>query len=161
MKVFRKNENAVRPTFTNHKDAVFNLKACFEIGDRVRLLNPLNKETYTPAKTIRGKTVVQVYPQQRMLIPTGMIFDIPDDCVLKLYSHPDVSKTKGLILSTGVELVRNGDSGEVHVMITNITDGVSIVETGENIALAQLEKMHEYSISEITELPSDDVAEDV
>ncbi len=160
MKVFRKNENAVRPTFKNHKDAVFNLKACFEPGDRVRLLNPLNKETYAPAKVVQGKTVVQVYPQQRMLIPTGLIFFIPDDCVLKMYSHPSISKTKGLMLSSGVELVRHGDNGEVHVMITNVTDGVSLIETGEDISLAQLEKMHEYSISEITELPSDDVAED-
>lgn len=155
MKIFRKNENAIRPTFTNHKDAVFNIKACFNLGDKIHLLNPLNKQTYIPAKNVNSKTVVQIYPQQRMLIPTGLVFDIPDDRVLKLYSHPDISKSKGLILLAGVELVRSGNNDEVHVMITNITDGVALIETGENIALGQLEKMLEYSI---TELPSNDVA---
>ena len=160
MKVFRKNKNAVKPTFTRHEDAIFDVKACIEPSSRVGLINSLGKITYAPAKTIKGKTAVQVYPQQRMLIPTGLVFDVPDDCVLKLYSHPDVSNKKGLILSSGIELIRSGSSDEVYVMVVNITDGVTVVETGENIALGQLEKMLAYSITEITELPSDDVAED-
>jgi dUTPase len=160
MKVFRANKNAIKPVFDRPENAIFNLKACFEPNSKVRLINPLNKKTYTPTKIYGGKTCVQVYPQQRILIPTGLTFDVPSDCVLKLYSDPDVSNEKGLVLSNGVELIKFGLNEELHVMITNITDGVSVIETGGNIALGQLEKMLTYSISEITKLPSDDVAED-
>jgi dUTPase len=156
MKIFRLNKRAERPNFFNRADPIFNMKACFEPNTKVCILNSLNKETFALTKVINGKTVVQVYPQQRVLIPTGLSFDVPVESVLKIYTHDEASFKKGLVLVNGISLIKHGYTEECYVMIYNISDAVAVVEDGENIAQATLEKIIPY---DITEMPTEAVKE--
>jgi dUTP pyrophosphatase len=149
MKVFRLNKKAERPKFSNRADPIFNMKACLEPNTKVSILNSLNKETFALTKVVNGKTVIQVYPQQRLLIPTGLAFEVEAESVLKIYTHEEASFKKGLILVNGISLIKHGNSEECHVMIYNISDAVTVIEHGENIAQATLEKIIPFDITEI------------
>lgn len=149
MKIFRLNTRAERPKFSNRADPIFNVKACLEPNTKIRILNSLNKETFALTKVINRKTVIQVYPQQRVLIPTGLSFDVPSESVLKIYTHDEACFKKGLVLVNGTSLVKHGFTEEYFVMIYNISDAVAVVEDGESIAQATLEKIIAYDITEI------------
>lgn len=157
MKVFRLNKKVERPKFVNRADPIFNMKACLEPGDRVRILNSLNKETFSITKIVNGKTILQVYPQQRILIPTGLAFDVPEGSILKVYANKETSFKKGLVLVNGVDLIKYGDRDEVCILIYNMSDAVTTIEDGEIIANATLEKIIPYDITEVTEMPTEAV----
>lgn len=157
MKVFRLNERVDRPRFSNREDPIFKLKAFLEPGSKVRVLNSLNKETFAVTKTVNGKTIVQVYPQQRVLIPTGLVFDVPLGSVVKVYADETASFKKGIVLVNGIDLIKHGNNDETFVMIYNISDAVTTIEDGESIAQAMLEKIIPYDITEIMQIPTEAV----
>lgn len=159
MKIFRLNERVERPKFSNRADPIFNVRAHLEPNSRVQILNALNKETFTLTKVVNGKTIVQVYPQQRMLIPTGLIFDVPVASVLKIYSHDETSFKKGLVLVNGINLIKHGYTEEAHIMIYNMSDAVTTIEDKEFIGQAILEKIVPYDITEVKEIPTEAVEE--
>lgn len=147
MKVFRLNENACIPELTEGS-ACFEIKACLIFGNKVRFFNPLNKETYSPVKMMSGKVGVQLYPQQRMLIPTGLKFDVPKNHVLKIYSIQDMVFRKGVSIPCGTEIINSYYDEELYVGIHNLSDAVAVIEHGESIAQAMLEKTSAYELKE-------------
>jgi dUTPase len=154
MKVFRLNEKAVRPVFLDRKTPTFDIKACLEPNSKIRVLNSLNKETFLLTRKVNEKLVIQVYPQQRVFVPTGLIFEIPAEHALKIYSSPDTSNKTGLVLVNGIDMIKPDYVNEVFILLHNITDAVTTVEDGECIAQAMLEKAIPCDITEVTERPS-------
>jgi dUTPase len=154
MKVFRLNEKAKRPVFLNRKSPTFDIKACFDLNTKIRVLNSLNKETFSLTKKVNEKIVIQVYPQQRILIPTGLIFEVPAEHALKIYSNPETSNKKGLVLVNGIDMIKPDYVDEVFVLLHNVTDAVTTIEDGDCIAQAMLEKAVPCDITEVTERPS-------
>jgi dUTPase len=154
MKVFRLNQKAIRPVFLNRKNPTFDIKACFDLNVKIRVLNSLNKETFSLTKSINGKTVIQVYPQQRILIPTGLIFEVPAEHALKIYTSPEASNKSGVVLVNGIDMIKPDYVDEVFILLHNITDAVTTIEDGDCIAQAMLEKAVPCDITEVTERPS-------
>ena len=153
MKVFRLNEKATRPVFSNRKSPTFDIKACFDPNTKIKILNSLNKETFSLTKKANEKIVVHVYPQQRILIPTGLIFEVPADHTLKIYSSPEASNKRGLVLVNGIDMIKPDYVDEVFILLHNITDAVTTIEDGDYIAQAMLEKAVPCDITEVTERP--------
>lgn len=149
MKVSRLNQTVDRPKFSNREDPIFKLKAFLEPGNKVRVLSSLNKETFTIVKTVNDKSLIQIYPQQRILIPTGLMFDVPAGSVLKIYADELISFKKGIILVNGIDLIKHGNNDEANIMIYNMSDAVVTIENGEIVAQAMLEKIIPYDITEI------------
>lgn len=158
MKVFRLNEKAETPKI-KEGSTCFDIKACLDFGNKIRFFNPLNKETYTPVKSVNGKIGVQLYPQQRMLIPTGIQFNIPKNNVLKIYSLQELVFKKGVNLANGVEIINSSYDGELFVLVQNLSDAVAVIEDGESIAQAMLEKVTSYDITDATKIPTEAVEE--
>jgi dUTP pyrophosphatase len=154
MKIFRLNEKAQIPEFATEGSACFDLKARLDLNAKLICYNPLNKETNVPVKIINGKVGVQLYPQQRMLVPTGLIFDIPKGHVLKLFPRSGSALKKGLVLGNGTGIIDSDYVEELFVVIHNISDAVAVIEDGERIAQAMLEKTLTYDLVEVKTRPS-------
>lgn len=154
MKIFRLNERAQTPQFIAEGSSCFELKACLDTGTKVRCYNPLNKETQVPVRSISNKIGVQLYPMQRMLIPTGLAFDVPVKHVLKLYPIVESSLTKGVILGSGTGIVDSNYTEELFVILYNTSDAVAVIEDGECVARALLEQTITYDLEEVVEKPS-------
>lgn len=154
MNVFRLNERAEIPTINPEMPGQFDIKSCFDVNSRILYHNSVNKESYVPARVINNKLCVQIYPSQRAVIPTGLIFDVPEGHILRLMSTTNVSLKKGLVIVDGTGIINPNDSGEAFVTLHNISDTPAVIEDGERIALGILEHVLVYDITETNERPS-------
>jgi dUTP pyrophosphatase len=154
MNVYRMNPRAELPRFQTAGSACFDLKALLEVGQTVVCYNPLNKETRVPVKNISGKPSIQLYPQHRALIPTGLIFDIPEGHVVRVYPRSGNSLKRGLQLANSTGIVDSDYVEEIFVILQNTSEAVVVVEDGERISQAMLEQVLSYELTEVTERPS-------
>lgn len=152
MKVMKTRQSARIPSFTTIESFCFDIKACLELNDRLKTFNPVNRETEIQVKTINGKNSIQIHPDFRVLVPTGLVFVIPEKHTMKIYSHPDVSIRQGIVLTNDLDFVLNSNK-ELFIAIRNSSDNVVFISDEDNIARAKLEKMVSFSIEEILDLP--------
>lgn len=154
MKIYRSQEYATLPEFATQGSACFDVKAAFVVGERVATYNPWNKKVDVIAKVIGGKTALQIPPESRILVPTGLIFDIPEKHVLKMYVRSSVALKKGLSLVNGVGIIDSDYVDPSYILLHNISDSLVVIEHGERLAQCVLEPVLDYSIEEADEPPS-------
>lgn len=160
LKVYRMNEKAEIPSFATEGSACFDVKACFDLNSTLKGYNPWNKEIKIVPKVISGNISVQLTPGHRVLVPTGLIFDIPEKHVLKLYNRSSTGLKKGLILPNSVGVVDSDYVEEAFIMLLNTSESLVVIENGLRLAQAMLEKVIEYSLEEITEKPQQKTSRD-
>lgn len=149
MKVFRNALDVALPEFATEGSACFDLKANFQFGDRLKSYNAWNKETPIVAKDrLEGEAAIKIPPETRVLIPTGLIFDIPDNHVLKIYVRSSVALKKGLTLANNTGIIDSDYVDPLYVVLYNLSDTLVMIKNGERIAQGMLQKTLKYSLSE-------------
>lgn len=154
LKVYRRNESAHLPEKATSGSAGYDLKACLLLNDKVKTFNPWNKEVGVPVKNILGKPSIQIHPGYRVMVPTGLIFDIDPDHVLKVFSRSGIALKKGVIVVNGVGIVDSDYINETFVLLYNTSDGPITIAHGDRIAQAILERTEYNEIEEISEKPA-------
>lgn len=149
MKIYRLNDQAELPTFATEGSAAFDLSACLVDGDKIRAFNPHNKEMMLPVrKATNGKNTIQLMPQFRTLIPTGLILDIPAKHVVKLYIRSSMALKYGLGLANNVGIIDSDYVDPLYLMIYNSGDTPINIYHGDRLGQGMLEKTLSYTISE-------------
>jgi dUTP pyrophosphatase len=146
LKVKRRNENAQLPAFAEDRTAAFDLKACLPQGTKILTFNPWNKEIDVPIKS----SGLQIHPGYRVVVPTGLSFEVDPDHVVKIYSRSENFARHGIMLARGVEIVDRGYTDEVTVTLYNTSDAVITIVHGEVIARAIMEELEYYEFEDIT-----------
>ena len=155
MKIFKLNEGAQLPEFATEGSACFDVRACFELGTKFRAFNPHNREIELPVKeNAAGEAVFQVPPQFRVLVPTGLIFNIPNNHVLKMYIRSSMAFKSGLFLANSVAIIDSDYVDETFILIYNSNDTPVTIKSGDRIAQGQLEKVGSYPLEEAKYRPS-------
>ena len=155
MKIFKVSETAEIPSFATEGSAAFDLKACLNVGDKIRAYNPHNREMEIPVKaTASGRPSIIVYPQFRTLVPTGLIFDIPEKHVLKLFIRSGMALKFSLGLGNSVGIIDSDYVDPTFMMIINNSDTPIQIYHGDRIAQGILEKTIKYTLEETLEKPS-------
>lgn len=155
MKVFKHHATAEIPSFATEGSACFDLKVSLLEDTRVRSFNPHQREMEIPVKMAsNGKLSVQLQPQFRTLIPTGLIFDIPEKQVLKLFIRSSMALKNGLFMANGTAIIDSDYVDPVYMMIYNASDTPVVVYDGDRLAQGMLQKLLNYSLSETTTKPS-------
>ena len=154
MKVYKDNPNAQLPQFATDGSACFDLKSCFAQGDRLKSYNAWNKEQPVVAKDlVDGVPAIKIPPECRVLIPTGLIFDIPDNHVLKIYVRSSVALKKGLTLANNTGIIDSDYVDPLYIVLYNLSDTLVMLKHDERIGQGMLQKTLKYSLSETTEKP--------
>lgn len=153
MKIFKINQRAELPAYATEGSACFDLRAVLDLGAKIRTYNPLNRELFTPVKLINGKVGVQVPPQFRILIPTGLIFNIPKNTVMKIYARSGLALKEGLGLANSVAVIDSDYVDETYVMVFNASDNVVTVLDGDRVAQAALEDVKRLVLEETPNRP--------
>lgn len=146
LKVRLCNENAKLPAFSTERSATFDLKACLPQGTKVVTFNPWNKEIVVPIKS----TGLQVHPGYRVVVPTGLLFEVDPDHVIKIYSDSHNFARHGVMLAGGVEIVDRNTTNEVAITLYNTSDAVVTIAHGEVIGRAIMEELEYYEFEQIT-----------
>lgn len=100
LKVFMANENAIMPKYGTQFAACFDFHACLKGVETVTAFDTKNEKVEVAVETDDdGKSYIDLQPGYRYLVPTGLIFDIPN--YLSMRAHP----RSGLSVKHGIALV--------------------------------------------------------
>lgn len=154
LKVYRCNESAHLPEKATQGSAGYDLRACLVDGTKVKTYNPWNKEVDVPVKKMIGNSTIQIHPGYRVAVPTGLIFDVDSDHVLKIFSRSGTALKSGLMVVNGVGIVDSDYVEESFVLLYNTSDGPITINNGDRIAQAILERNEYNEIEEISEKPA-------
>jgi dUTP pyrophosphatase len=154
MKIYRINESATIPEFATEGSAGFDIRACFSVETRIKTFNPHNKQIDIPVKQSNNGFSFQLQPQFRTLIPTGLIFSVPSNHVLKMYPRSGMSVKFGINLANCVGVVDSDYVEEVFIPVFNMCDTPVTIYHGDRLAQGILEKTHVYTLEETKKRPS-------
>lgn len=154
MNVYKVNEKAELPEYATDGSACFDVKACIENGQRLKSYNAWNKEMPVVVKGVgKNPDAFQLPPSVRVLVPTGLIFDIPEGHVMKMYIRSGQALKKGLVLVNGVGIIDSDYVEESFLMLENVSESMALIEHGERIAQCVIEPITREPIIETNERP--------
>jgi dUTP pyrophosphatase len=154
MNVYKVNERAEVPEYATAGSACFDIKACISNGQRLRSYNAFNKEMQIVVKGVgNNPNSFQLPPGIRVLVPTGLIFDIPEKHVMKMYIRSSQALKKGLTMVNGVGIIDSDYVEESFMMLENVSDSMALIEHGERIVQCLIEKTLRTKIVETTDKP--------
>lgn len=149
MKIYRDNPLAEIPTFATEGSACFDLSACLEEGKTVTAYNPHNRKMEMPIrKATDGRAFASLQPGFRMLIPTGLIFDIPKNHVLNFYIRSSIALKYGIVLGNSVAVIDSDYVSPSYIMVLNTGDTPFTVYHGDRMAQAELRELKTYTLTE-------------
>lgn len=154
MDIFLCRDGAKLPEFATQGSACFDLSACFSVDDKIVAHNPRNKKLLLPVREVGGQGLaVQIHPMHRVLIPTGLIFDIPENYVLKIFARSSMPWKHGLGLANGTAIIDSDYTEETFMMIMNYSDLIINVYNGDRLAQGRFEKNPGYTLEETLARP--------
>jgi dUTP pyrophosphatase len=149
MRIFRLVEEAQLPTFATEGSACFDVRACLTLSTKLKSFNPHNKQIEITTKLSSDRRVMTIlHPQFRTLIPTGLIFDIPKNHVLKIYPRSSMAVKNGIGLANSVAIIDSDYVEETFISVFNMSDTPINIYHGDRLAQAMLEEVKQYAITE-------------
>lgn len=138
--VFKAHPDATLPEYATEGSMCFDLKACIsteEIKGYDKNNTKIQKRTglFDPIKRLWG---VAIEPGERLLIPTGLIFDIPAGFAMLLYPRSGVSLKQGVKLGNCVGVIDSDYVEETFMIAQNDSAVRVIILNGERIAQAEV-----------------------
>ncbi len=149
LNIYKTHPNIVLPKFATKQSA------CFDISFQAE-----GKYEYTgynmnnaPFSRSLSNGAIRIMPGDRILVPTGLIFDIPAGYSLRIHARSGLSYKQGLVLANQEAVIDSDYIQETFVLLTNTTQIDQTISHGDRIAQAELIKQEEYVIWEIREAP--------
>ena len=154
------HESVKQPIWGTEQSACFDLYAHFEPGVVVRGYDSVNRErlyeVFTGGDT-RDITNVDrhifIPTQSRVLIPTGLIFDIPEGYSVRLHSRSGLAWNEGLYLTNCEGIIDSDYVDPIFVMMTSISQSPKVINNGDRICQAELVKKIYHGLTEIKKPP--------
>lgn len=148
--IFKLSSEVVIPQFQTDQSACFDLSGFFEIGEKIKHVSQSQMETVRRA-TDRG---IAIMPNERFLIPTGLVFDIPQGYCLQIYPRSGTSYKLGLSLNNCTAIIDSDYVEQVYISVNNNSGSPQYIKTGERIAQAKLVKLVDTQISTLDSKPT-------
>lgn len=129
--------------------------ACFDLA-----FQGAGKNTIT-GYTSKNKSIQRVFdgknltisPGDRMLVPTGLILDIPEGYSVRVHARSGLSLKQGLVLANAEGVIDSDYIEELFVILHNISENPISISNGDRIAQAELVKNVEYVIEQTPARP--------
>lgn len=135
-------DEAHLPEYGTEWAACFDLKASLRSGDEV---NVYNRENAKVKRTIVD-AAIEIYPGNRVLIPTGLVFDLNEGESIRIHPRSGLALKNGIIVANCEGIVDADYVQQTYVMLHNISDQVFIVRDGDRIAQAEVAYVEQYTI---------------
>ena len=140
--------------YATRNSACFDIAAHFHYQNSFKTFSKDNKEiTVLGAQDENGKAYVDIPPEWRMLIPTGLILDIPEQHCVKIYPRSGLSTKKGLNLINCVGIIDADYVHQVYIPVYNNSQERIKIYNGDRIAQAEMVVNHQIEIHLISERP--------
>lgn len=141
------DSGATVPTFATAGSACFDICARLHTP-QVKAYSPQGIET---PMTHNG--VVTVSSGWRVLVPTGLILDIPKGFSVRLHSRSGAALKSGLVLANGTGVIDHDYTQELYVLLTAIGTVPASVRDGDRVCQGELVRNQNTILSPILAPP--------
>jgi dUTP pyrophosphatase len=139
IKVFKLFPEAHLPEFGTAWAACFDLKASLRIGDSITLYDEDNtKLQYTLAEEDQYPGSILLGPKERVLVPTGLIFDLRSDQSVRIHPRSGLALKQGITVMNCEGVVDADYVQQTFVMIVNTSNCPIVINDGDRIAQAEV-----------------------
>jgi dUTP pyrophosphatase len=138
LKIYRMNEMVPSLAYATRESACFDVAAC--LGDRpsVKGFEPNNKSMLFVCLTDEKGVFIRIPPRYRVLIPTGMIFNIDKEHHVKIWARSGLAVKKGLAMANGVGIIDSDYTEEIFVPMINNSDEELVIRHGDRVAQGEM-----------------------
>lgn len=157
--IFKLNEFTQDPTYATTHSACFdirvNLKGLVAQGiERVKAITRTNQPLERRIEKDReGNLYVDLRPQERLLAPTGAIFDIPVGFSLKVHPRSGTSLKQGINLINQEGIIDADYVQELFLPLVNSSDNHVKIVDGERYAQGELQEVVQAKFNTLSEAP--------
>jgi dUTP pyrophosphatase len=134
LKFKKLHETAIIPSYATEGAACFDFFCCFYPFKSVKVYNISNELEEIKIQ----HNFILIEPGDRILLPTGICADIPDNYCIKIYSRSGLSFKNGLMLTNGVGVIDSDYSDEIFISMINNSADVVILHSDNRIAQGEL-----------------------
>jgi dUTP pyrophosphatase len=160
MKIYKINDTATTPQYQTEGSAGFDLHVALGEGDKVKMWNTHNKKLEIPVRNVRGEIQVQVPTGFRALIPTKLIFDIPNGHYVEIVPRSSVGIKQGMAMPNSVGVIDSDYVEEVYLAVYNVSDTPATINHGDRISQGILKKYERASLGELKKAPTQKTSRD-
>ena len=157
LKFYRTTESAILPTFATKQSACFDLYANLINGEHVQYYQAIATKVL-PRKVAfdinTNRSFIQLNNMERMLIPLGLIADIPVGFSVRLHSRSGLAFKQGVYLTNCEGIIDSDYVDPMFAMITNMSNVPVKIYDGDRICQGELVRCEKYTLDESDEAPS-------
>ena len=157
LKFYKTNEEAQLPTFATDKSACFDLYANLINGEEVQYYQAIATKVLPRRISFdinSNRSFIQLNDSERMLIPTGLIADIPEGFSVRLHSRSGLAFKQGVYLTNCEGIIDEDYVDPIFAMVTNISNVPVKIFGGDRICQAELVRCEKYTLDESDEAPA-------
>ena len=157
LKFYRTNEKARLPVFSTEQSACFDLHANLVESEDIEYYQAISTKS-VPRRVAfdinSSRAFIQLNNMERMLIPTGLIADIPVGFSVRLHSRSGLAFKQGVYLANCEGIIDSDYVDPIFAMVTNISNVPVRIYDGDRICQGELVRCEKYTLNESDEPPS-------
>ena len=157
LKFYRTTESAILPTFATKQSACFDLYANLVNGEEVQYYQAIATKVL-PRKVSfdinTNRSFIPINNEERMLIPLGLIADIPEGFSVRLHSRSGLAFKQGVYLTNCEGIIDSDYVDPMFAMVTNMSNVPVKIYDGDRICQGELVRCEKYTLDESDEAPS-------
>jgi dUTP pyrophosphatase len=149
LNIYKTHPNIVLPKFGTKQAACFDLSFQMAGKQEYTGYNQYNAPFTRPI----SNGGIRIMPNDRIMVPTGLIFDIPEGYSVRIHPRSGLSYKNGIVLANLEAVIDSDYIQETFILLHNSSDVDFTIKDGDRIAQAEMVKKEEYILWEITEAP--------
>tara|TARA_Y100000310_G_scaffold130163_1_gene129342 strand:+ start:423 stop:1007 length:585 start_codon:yes stop_codon:yes gene_type:complete len=157
LKFYKLNEQAQLPAFSTEQSACFDLHANLLNSEEIQYYQAISSKA-VPRRVAfdinSNNTFIQLNNMERMLIPTGLIADIPVGFSIRLHSRSGLAFKQGVYLANCEGVIDSDYVDPIFAMVTNISNVPVRIYNGDRICQGELVRCENYTLDESDEPPT-------
>ena len=157
LKFYRTTESAILPTFATKQSACFDLYANLINGEVLQYYQAISTKIL-PRKVSfdinSNRSFIPINNEERMLIPLGLIADIPEGFSVRLHSRSGLAFKQGVYLTNCEGIIDSDYVDPMFAMITNMSNVPVKIYDGDRICQGELVRCEKYTLDESDEAPT-------
>ena len=157
LKFYKLNEQAQLPVFATKQSACFDLYANLIADENVQYYGAIQTKELPRRVSFdinSNRNFIQLNNMERMLIPTGLIADIPVGFSVRLHSRSGLAFKQGVYLANCEGIIDSDYVDPIFAMVTNISNVPTRIYNGDRICQGELVRCEKYTLNESDEAPT-------
>lgn len=159
LKVFKLNEHTQVPSYGTKSSACFDIRVNLqgELDAGNAFITAFTKQNQTINRKIEtekdGRVFVELRPYERLIAPTGAIFDIPEGYSLKVHPRSGTSLKQGINLINQEAVIDSDFVEELKLLLVNSSEAYVKIYHDERYAQGELQVVLQTEFEELSERP--------